>query len=160
MEDLISLIIFLGFLIGGIARGLCVGFVAILIIGFFVELPIHSILSLVLFAVLGNMMMATMGITAGIWAEKFDHIAAFTNFFVTPLTFLSGTFYSIQILPEPWKVMAEYNPFFYMIDGFRSGFLGHSEEYFVFGVSFLVVTNMLLMGLTYAMIKSGYKIKS
>lgn len=160
MPPLSALEIFIGFLVGGIARGLCVGFVGIVIIGLFVHLPISSLLSIILFAVLGNLMMATMGVMAGIWAEKFDHIAAFTNFFVTPLTFLSGTFYSIEILPEPWKLMAQYNPFYYMIDGFRSGFLGHASDHFLFGVGFLVCTNIVLMLITYRMIKTGYKIKS
>lgn len=160
MPPLSSLEIFIGFLAGGVLRGLCVGFVAVLIIGLFVHLPIASIGLILTYAVLGNIMMATMGIIAGVWADKFDHIAAFTNFFVTPLTFLSGTFYSIEILPEPWHLMALYNPFYYMIDGFRSGFIGHADEFAVTGILFLLATDLLLMGVTYLMLKSGYKIKS
>jgi len=160
MPPLSALEVFIGFLAGGVLRGLCVGFVAVLIIGLFAHLPISSIGLIVTYAVLGNMMMATMGIIAGVWADKFDHIAAFTNFFVTPLTFLSGTFYSIDILPEPWHVMALYNPFYYMIDGFRSGFIGHADEFAMTGIVFLLVTDLVLMGLTYVMLKSGYKIKS
>lgn len=160
MPPLSAFEVFIGFLIGGVLRGLCVGLMAVIIIGFFVHLPITSFGLIVCFAVLGNMMMATMGIIAGIWADKFDHIAAFTNFFVTPLTFLSGTFYSIEILPDPWRLMALYNPFYYMIDGFRSGFIGHADEFATIGIAFLIVVNLLLMGLTYWMLKAGYKIKS
>lgn len=160
MPPLSELEIFLGFLIGGIARGLCVGFVGIVVISFFVHLPLNSIPMIFAFAVLGTMMMATMGIMGGIWADKFDHIAAFTNFFVTPLTFLSGTFYSIEILPDAWKAMAMYNPFYYMIDGFRSGFLHHHDDIFFTGLAFLTLTNFVLITITYKMIKSGYKIKS
>ena len=152
--------IFIGYLIGGVLRGLSVGLLAVVIISLFVHLPVSSVSSLIAFAVLGNIMMATMGIMAGIWAEKFDHIAAFTNFFVTPLTFLSGTFYSIDILPEPWKTMALYNPFFYMIDGFRSGFIGHADHYIMPGILFLIATNLVLIAITYLMIRSGYKIKN
>lgn len=160
MPPLSSMEIFLGFLIGGVARGLCVGFVGIVIISLFVELPVDSLLVVCVFAVLGTMMMAIMGIMAGVWAEKFDHIAAFTNFFVTPLTFLSGTFYSIEVLPESWKAMASFNPFYYMIDGFRFGFLNHHESLLTQGLSFLIITNVILAVVTYQMIKSGYKIKS
>lgn len=160
MPPLSNIEIFIGFLIGGIARGLCVGFVGIFIIGLFVDLPITSIITILSFALLGTTMMATMGVLAGIWAEKFDHIAAFTNFFVTPLTFLSGTFYSIEVLPNAWKSLAMFNPFYYMIDGFRSGFLGHANDTFLYGVMFLFVTNIALITITYRMIKSGYKIKS
>lgn len=160
MPPLSSLELLLGFLVGGVLRGLVVGFVAVIIIGFFVHLPLGSIPLIIIFALLGNIMMATLGIIAGIWAEKFDHIAAFTNFVVTPLTFLSGTFYSINILPEPWFTMAHYNPFFYMIDGFRNGFIGHADQFALSGIVFLCVINLFLLGLTFIMLKTGYKIKS
>lgn len=160
MPPLSALEVFTGFLIGGVLRGLCVGVVAVFGISLFVPLPVASLGQIILFGVLGNMMMATMGIIAGLWAEKFDHIAAFTNFFVTPLTFLSGTFYSIDRLPEPWHLMALYNPFYYMIDGFRSGFVGHAPDHAVAGVFFLLAANAVLMGACYMMIRSGYKIKS
>lgn len=160
MPPLSSAEILAGYLIGGVLRGLCVGLVAIVILGIFVHLPMASVLQIFVFAFLGNMMMATLGMIAGIWAEKFDHIAAFTNFFVTPLTFLSGTFYSIDILPEPWHLLALYNPFFYMIDGFRNGFTGHADAYILPGFVMLCAVNILLVGLAYWMLRSGYKIKS
>ncbi|MFN3701344.1 MAG: ABC transporter permease [Alphaproteobacteria bacterium] len=159
MPPLSSLEIFSGFLIGSVLRGLCVGAVAIAVIALFVPMPVHSAGVIIAFSVLGNVMMGTMGIMAGMWAEKFDHIAAFTNFFVTPLTFLSGTFYSIDILPEPWKTLAFFNPFFYMIDGFRHGFIGHAPDVAMIGIYVLLAVNVVLIGLTYALIQSGYKIK-
>lgn len=149
-----------GFLIGGILRGLVVGLVSIMVIALFIEMPLHSLFLIVIYALLGNVMMATLGIVAGIWAEKFDHIAAFTNFFVTPLTFLSGTFYSISVLPEPWKTLVMYNPFFYMIDGFRNGFIGHDDPLAYPGILILSGINLALLALCYVMIRSGYKIKN
>lgn len=152
--------LYLGFVIGGIARGLMVGVVVITVVSIFVGLNIHSIPHILAFAILGNMMLASIGLAAGIWSQKFDHIAAVTNFLVTPLTFLSGTFYSIHQLPEIWHVMAEYNPFFYMIDGFRYGFIGHADGSLMTGFVMLFVVNILLVWLNLWMLKTGYKIKT
>lgn len=160
MPPLSHLEMFLGFLIGGMLRGLCVGFVAILTVMLFVSIPVQNLGVIFVFSILGTVMMATMGIICGIWAEKFDHIAAFTNFFVTPLTFLSGTFYSINSLPEIWHGIAVYNPFFYMIDGFRSGFIGQADSDIMIGIPVLLFTNIILIAITFLMIKTGYKIKS
>ena len=143
-----------------LARGLCVGAVVIVVVSFFVGLSIHSIPHILAFAILGNMMLASIGLAAGIWSQKFDHIAAVTNFLVTPLTFLSGTFYSISQLPEIWHVLALYNPFFYMIDGFRYGFIGHADGNVMVGMVMLVIVNILLTLLTLWMLRTGYKIKS
>src|SRR5690606_1074711 len=126
----------------------------------FVPLPVSSVFFIAAFALLGNIMMAIMGLIAGIMAQKFDHIAAFTNFFVTPLTFLSGTFYSINSLPEAWHALALYNPFFYMIDGFRSGFIGQADGNQMVGLAVLIVFNAVLYFIAYRMLKTGYKIKS
>ncbi len=106
------------------------------------------------------MLLSSIGLAAGIWSQKFDHIAAVTNFLVTPLTFLSGTFYSVTQLPEVWQVIAHYNPFFYMIDGFRYGFIGHSDGDLTIGLVTLIVANILVSSLAFWMLKSGYKIKS
>ena len=152
--------LYLGFVIGGIARGICVGLVVITVVSIFVGLQIHSIPHILAFAVLGNMMLASIGLAAGIWSQKFDHIAAVTNFLVTPLTFLSGTFYSIHQLPEIWHNLALYNPFFYMIDGFRYGFIGHADGNVMIGLVTLVAANILLSILTLWMLRTGYKIKT
>ena len=160
MPPLSNLEIYIGFTVGALLRGLIVGFATCVVISFFVTLHIHSIPMIILYAVLGNMMLGSLGLAAGIWSEKFDHIAAVTNFIVTPLTFLSGTFYSIGDLPEVWQFVAHFNPFFYMIDGFRSGFIGHADGHAIFGLGLLVVVNVFLAFLTFRMLQTGYKIKS
>jgi len=152
--------IFWGFVIGGVLRGFCVGLVVAVVVALTVGMEIHSIGHIVLFAVLGNMLLSGIGIAAGIWSQKFDHIAAVTNFLVTPLTFLSGTFYSISQLPPLWQNLAHYNPFFYMIDGFRYGFIGQADGDVTFGVILLVLSNLAVCGLSFWMLKTGYKIKS
>lgn len=105
-------------------------------------------------------MLSLLGIVAGIWADKFDHIASVTNFVVTPLTFLSGTFYSIDTLPETWEVLAHYNPFFYMIDGFRFGLIGQSDSDPYVGLIWLLASNAVLWFFMLFILKKGYKIKS
>ncbi|MEZ5903051.1 MAG: ABC transporter permease [Alphaproteobacteria bacterium] len=152
--------LYLGFVIGGVCRGLMVGAVVIIVVSIFVGLNIYSIPAILIFALLGNMMLSSIGLAAGIWSQKFDHIAAVTNFLVTPLTFLSGTFYSITQLPEVWHALALYNPFFYMIDGFRYGFIGHADGNVYVGLALLTFVNVLLSMLTLWMLRTGYKIKT
>ncbi len=160
MPPLSHLELFTGYVVGGVLRGLAVGLTAILALYIFIPQSIHSVAAIIGFGILGSYFMATMGILAGIWAEKFDHIAAFTNFFVTPLTFLSGTFYSIHSLPDMWEGVAIFNPFFYMIDGFRSGFIGINEGGLLAGVLLLFACNIVLTAIAYVMLRTGYKIKS
>jgi len=112
------------------------------------------------FALLGAAMLGTLGLIAGLWAEKFDQVAAFQNFLIMPLTFLSGVFYSVHSLPGFWQAVSHLNPFFYMIDGFRRGFFGASDvspwvSLAVVGTSFAVLATIALRLLT-----SGYKIRS
>lgn len=159
MPPLSSAEILSGYLIGAIIRGLAVGFVTMSLLAIFSPPSLHSLPTILVFSILGTWLMSALGIIAGIWAEKYDHIAAFTNFFVTPLTFLSGTFYEIAILPEPWKTMAHLNPFFHMIDGFRGGFIGTMEGSMYGGALSLLLLNSLLTALAYRMLKSGYRIK-
>jgi ABC-2 type transport system permease protein len=99
-------------------------------------------------------------VLAGIWAEKFDHMAAVTNFIVTPLSFLSGTFYSVDRLPEGWRFVAHLNPFFYMIDGFRYGFIGHADGSLAIGVVVLIGVNAALLLLCFRLIATGYRLKA
>jgi ABC-2 type transport system permease protein len=160
MPPLSAAEIYWGYIIGGIMRGFCVGIAVLIVVYLFVGIEIHSVTHILVFAFLGNMLLSTIGLAAGIWSQKFDHIAAVTNFLVTPLTFLSGTFYSITQLPEIWQKVALFNPFFYMIDGFRYGFIGHADGNPMVGMVFLVVINLLLTLLTLWMLRTGYKLKS
>lgn len=152
--------LFTGYMFGGVFRGLMVGLVCAVAIWATVGINVHSIFYIVTFAVLGNMLMSNLGIAGGLWSEKFDHIAAVTNFIVMPLTFLSGTFYSAEQLPGFWQKLIHLNPFFYMIDGFRYGFTGHADGNLMAGLITLVVINILLGALSLQMVRTGYKIKS
>ena len=109
--------------------------------------------------IMAALMLALLGLIGGIWAEKFDHIAAVTNFVITPFSFLSGTFYSIERLPAAWQVAAHFNPFFYMIDGFRYGFIGHADSSLLLGVAVMAGFNLFLWTLTYRMFATGYRLK-
>lgn len=152
--------LFVGYVVGGILRGLAVGVAVVIVVALFVGLNIHSIFHIVAFALLGNMLLSSIGLAAGIWSQKFDHVAAVTNFLVTPLTFLSGTFYSITQLPDFWRDLALYNPFFYMIDGFRYGFIGHSDGDVMTGLLVLIGVNIAMAILILKMLKTGYKMKT
>ena len=115
---------------------------------------------MIVFGILGSCLLAALGFIAGLWAEKFDNMAAVTNFIVVPLSFLSGTFFSINRLEGPIHTISQFNPFFYIIDGFRYGFLGQSDSNIYFGMLTLFVCNMILIGLCYLLFKKGYKIKA
>jgi len=144
---------------GGVARGVLVGLVVALAMALFVPMHIHS-LGLILFhAVMGSLMLSLLGMIGGIWADKFDHMAAVTNFVVTPLSFLSGTFYSIERLPEHFHAFALANPFFYMIDGFRAGFIGHSDGSLTVGLAVVTLTDLALGLVTWRLLASGYKLR-
>lgn len=153
------------FIAGAATRGLLVGFVtALTSAGFmaFSDTPmkVEVLWALVYFAVAAALILGMLGVIAGIWAEKFDQLAAITSFVITPLTFLSGTFYAIKGLPEPFLTISLFNPVFYLIDGFRYGFTGVAEAPLLIGVG---VTLVLIIGLgacCYWMFKSGYKLKS
>ena len=105
-------------------------------------------------------MMGTLGTMIGIWADKWDQQQGITNFIVLPLTFLSGTFYSISRLPEFWQKFALFNPFFYNIDGFRYAFIGQSDSSLIYGGIILVILNIILVYLCFLMFQTGYKLKS
>ena len=104
--------------------------------------------------------MSSIGIIIGLWAEKFDHMASATNFIIVPLSFLSGTFYSIDRLPDILKDVSEMNPFFYIIDGFRYGFLGAADGSIQFGLFYLLILSFITWFAAYMLFKKGYKIKS
>ena len=145
--------------LGGATRGLVVGLVVSITMTIFVNLEFQNITVILFFAFMASLMLSLIGIIGGIWAEKFDHIAAVTNFIVTPLAFLSGTFYSIERLPKVAQGFALFNPFFYMIDGFRSGFISHSDSSILVGAIVLVSANIVLWTTCTWMFYSGYKLK-
>ncbi len=159
MPPLSSLELTFAFVMGGVTRGLLVGLVTGAVMSFFVSLSIYNLTALLFFSTAASMMLSLIGLMAGIWAEKFDHMAAVTNFVVTPLAFLSGTFYSVERLPEPWLTVSQLNPFFYMIDGFRYAFIGRTDGYLLVGVLVLLGCNLLLWLLVHWMFSSGYKLK-
>ena len=146
--------------IGGATRGLMVGLLCGLAMIPFVSLEIHNPWFIIYHAVGAAVMLSLIGIIGGIWAEKFDHIASVTNFIVTPLSFLSGTFYSIERLPESIQIASFVNPFFYMIDGFRYGFIGHADGSLTIGIFVTLGVNIALWMWCHWMFKSGYNLKS
>ena len=150
---------FLAFLAASIVRGLVVGLSVFLVALFWVDLPLTQPIWIFSFAFLGSAMMGAMGIIAGIWADKFDQLAGFQNFIIMPLTFLSGVFYSIHSLPPVWQQISRFNPFFYMIDGFRYGFFGQGDVSPFVSVSVVALCFLTLTGITLAFLKSGYKLR-
>jgi ABC-2 type transport system permease protein len=150
---------FLAFLAASIVRGLAVGFSIYLVAICFIDLPVTHPLFILGFAVFGSGMLGAFGIIAGLWAEKFDQMAAFQNFVIMPLSFLSGVFYSIHSLPEFWQKVSHLNPFFYMIDGFRYGFFGQGDISPWFSLSVVLGSFIALSLITIGMLKAGYKLR-
>ncbi len=151
---------YLAYVLASCVRALAVGTGVLFATSLFVSLPFEQPVWIVVFAVLGAAMLGTLGLVAGIWAEKFDQIAAFQNFIIIPLTFLSGVFYSIRSLPDFWRDVSKLNPFFYMIDGFRFGFFGVSD---VSPYSSVAIVGGALLALSFAallMITRGYKLRA
>ncbi|MEY4730011.1 MAG: hypothetical protein RL020_1169 [Pseudomonadota bacterium] len=147
------------YMIASVVRGVVVGLGVYLAALFLVSVPMHNPLWVLVFAAMGAGVMGALGIVAGVWAEKFDQIAAFQNFIIMPLTFLSGVFYSIRSLPEFWRGLSHFNPIFYMIDGFRYGFFGQSDVSPWLSLSVAAACLVTLSLLTLAMLKRGYKLR-
>ncbi|MGQ0577336.1 MAG: ABC transporter permease [Betaproteobacteria bacterium] len=147
------------YVLASVVRGVTVGLGVFAVTALFVPVPVQSPLWVVAFSLLGSAILGTLGIIAGIWADKFDQLAAFQNFVIIPLTFLSGVFYSIHSLPSFWQQVSRFNPFFYMIDGFRYGFFGVSD---VSPLLSLAIVGGCLLALSFAtlsMLKRGYKLR-
>jgi ABC-2 type transport system permease protein len=159
MPPLAPLELAVGYVAGGVTRGLLVGLVTFAAIRPFVAIGVHDPFFVLYHALAASMLLSLIGVIGGIWAEKFDHIAAVTNFVVTPLAFLSGTFYTVDRLPEGWRFLAHLNPFFYMIDGFRYGFIGQSDGTLGIGLAAMALANAGLWLLVWRMLATGYKLK-
>ena len=148
-----------GIAMGGVTRGVLVGFAVAVVMMPFAGLHIDHIGLIVYHAIMASLMLALIGMMGGIWADKFDHMAAITNFVITPLAFLSGTFYSIDRLPELGQIIAHFNPFFYMIDGFRYGFIGQADASVLTGMAVVGLMDVVLWVICWRMFDSGYKLK-
>ncbi|QLH39041.1 MAG: ABC transporter permease [Defluviicoccus sp.] len=149
-----------GMAMGGATRGMVVGVVASLAMTVFVPLHIYDMAAMLYFAFTASLLLSLLGLAGGIWAEKFDHIASVTNFIVVPLSFLSGTFYSVERLPPFFRTLAHFDPFFYMIDGFRFGWTGNADMDPTLGVVVLAVSCAALWWLCHRMFATGYKLKA
>lgn len=150
---------FAAYVLAAAARGMVVGAAVLLVTLPFVEIEFRHPLWIVAFAFGASAVLGSLGMTAGIWAEKIDQVAAFQNFFIMPLTFLSGVFYSIHSLPPFWQGVSHFNPFFYMIDGFRYGFFGVSDVHPFRSLAVVTAFLGVVSAITLAMIKSGYRLR-
>ncbi|HEY1753336.1 MAG TPA: ABC transporter permease [Caulobacteraceae bacterium] len=149
-----------GFGLGALTRGIVVGAVAAAAIFPFAQMTFAHVWAIFYFAIGAALIMGLLGAMAAIWAEKFDHIAAVTNFIVMPMTFLSGTFYLVSRLPEPFRTISQYNPFFYLIAGFRYGFTGRTDGSLTIGVVVTAALVATLWAITWRMFATGYKLKT
>ena len=145
---------------GGIARGFMVGVVVMAAIYVFVPFSLHHAGLAVFYVLMASVMLALLGVLTGIWAQGFDQLSAITNYIVTPLAFLSGTFYSIRQLPDFFQALCHFNPFFYMIDGFRYAMIGYTDGTIALGMIVLTVTNITLWLLVAWLFKKGYRLKT
>jgi len=148
------------YVVGGIVRGLLVGVVVMAAVYLFVPFTLVHPLTGLFYVISASIMLALLGILTGIWSQSFDQLSAITNYIITPLSFLSGTFYSIKDLPEFFYRICHFNPFFYMIDGFRYALTGYTDGTVELGMVVLTVTNIVLWVVTAQLFKKGYRLKT
>jgi ABC-2 type transport system permease protein len=150
---------FSAYVLAAVVRGMVVGAAVMLVTLPFVDMEFRHPLWILAFAFCGSAVLGALGMTAGIWAEKIDQVASFQNFLIMPLTFLSGVFYSIHSLPAFWQGLSHFNPFFYMIDGFRYGFFGVSDVHPLRSLAVVAAFLAAVSGLTLTLLRSGYKLR-
>ena len=150
----------LAIIFAAVTRGLVILIISIVVFSLIVEIHIYSIFYIFIGAFLGTFILGALGFITGLWAEKFDHTATITNFIITPLSFLSGVFYSIERLPVFFQSISKINPFFYIIDICRFGFLGTSDGSIGIGLVYLTILSIIVWLISYYLYKIGYKIKS
>ncbi|MDH3319422.1 MAG: ABC transporter permease [Betaproteobacteria bacterium] len=160
LSPLSHLEFFAAYVLASMARGLGVGLGVLAVTAWFVDLSFVAPLWALAFALLGSALLGVLGLLAGLWAEKFDQIAAFQSFLILPLTMLSGVFYSIHSLPPGWQKVSHLNPFFYMIDGFRYGFFGASDIAPAASLAVVAVSLAIVSALALRLLKQGYKIRT
>ena len=149
----------LAIILAAMTRSFLIAIISIVVFSLIVEIPINNVFFIFIFGFLSSFILGSLGFIAGLWAEKFDHTATVTNFIITPLSFLSGVFYSIDKLPKFFQTISYFNPFFYMIDGFRYGFLGVSDGSIIFGIIYLTILSIVIYFIAFYLYKKGYKIK-
>ena len=147
-------------ILAALTRSFLIAIISIGVFSLIVEMPINSVFFIFIFGFLSAFILGSLGFITGLWAEKFDHTATVTNFVITPLSFLSGVFYSIDKLPKFFQIISHINPFFYMIDGFRYGFLGKSDGSTTIGLIYLTILSIVMWYVAFFLYKKGYKIKS
>ena len=150
----------LAIIFAAVTRGLVILIISIVVFSLIVEIHIYNIFYIFIGAFLGTFILGALGFITGLWAEKFDHTATITNFIITPLSFLSGVFYSIERLPDFFQSISKINPFFYIIDICRFGFLGTSDGSIGIGLVYLTILSIIVWLISYYLYKIGYKIKS
>ncbi|MES1156731.1 MAG: ABC transporter permease [Alphaproteobacteria bacterium] len=160
MPPLSAIELTIAFIVGAAARGLLVGFGSLVAVSWLANIMPENPLAVLYYALVGSVIFGAIGLLGGIWADKFDHIAALTNFVVTPLAMLSGTFYSTKALPEPFVTISHSNPVFFLIDGFRYGFIGVHDAPLETGAIVSFVIAALLCWASWAMLKSGYRLRA
>mgnify|MGYP001384389422 FL=1 len=146
--------------LAAVTRSVMIAVISIITFMLLIEIQITNYLTLIAFTFLSSFILGNVGIIAGLWSEKFDNMATVTNFVIVPLSFLSGTFYTIDKLPSFLQTISEFNPFFYMIDGFRYSFIGKSDGSITTGLIYLSILSVVTWFITYLLYKKGYKIKS
>ena len=146
--------------LAAVTRSVMIAIISIITFMLLIEIQITNYLTLIAFTFLSSFILGNVGIIAGLWSEKFDNMATVTNFVIVPLSFLSGTFYTIDRLPSFLQTISEFNPFFYMIDGFRYSFIGKADGSITIGLIYLTILSLVTWFVTYLLYKKGYKIKS
>ncbi len=150
----------LSIIFASVTRALFISVISIIIFSIMIEIEIKNYLIFFIYLFLSSFIMGAAGFIAGLWADKFDHMATATNFIIVPLSFLSGTFYSVDRLPDLLSTLSHYNPFFHMIDGFRYAFINNMDGSLKFGLIYLILISIVIWLIAYLLYKKGYKIKS
>lgn len=151
--------LYMAYMLASVVRGLIVATGVFIVTVWFAQPSFHSPFWILFFAFLGSAILGTIGIIAGIWADKYDQLASFQNFLIMPATFLAGVFYSIHSLPAFWQRISEFNPFFYLVDGFRYGFFGHSDVNPWISLGIVSVFFFILAFFAVHLLQKGYKLR-
>jgi ABC-2 type transport system permease protein len=148
------------FVAGAVTRGIAVALACAVSVAMYADVWPKDWVATIYFLIMASIVFSTLGVFGGIWADKFDHLAAVTTFVITPLTFLSGTFYSTKVLPEPFFTITHWNPVFYMIDGVRYGFTGHADGSLLIGAIYVGALAVIGLWACWALFRSGWKMKA